>query len=199
MCLDSRTTAIVTSGRSRGVLVFSGLQMNYSKLRLASSWQADNVLSQACLPSDFRPWMIDQGSLTAALTEHSGGNFQVNVLDQRLAVPLWHEQRKLHRPLTRAALIRKVELLIHGEAVVYARSIIPLALALNGRKGLAKLGGTPLGHLLFKRGNIRISKRQFAQFEFDDVMIAARRTPYDYQGSRILVTELFLPALLNYL
>jgi len=169
--------------------------MSYSGLNLSSRWRADNVLSQQTIPNNLRVLMTDQGSLTHALMTLSEGKFQVNVLNQGMAVPYWHEQRKLDRPLSRAAMVRQVELKIHGEAVVYARSIIPLALAMKGGNGLVNLGHKPLGHLLFKHGKIRVSKREFAEFQFDNKVIQARRTPYDFQASRILVTEVFLPAL----
>lgn len=173
--------------------------MRYTSLSQSSPWRADNNLNQRSLDEILRPLMTGGGSLTSALMELSGGSFNVNVLDQRIAIPKWHEQRKLDRPLSRAAMIRQVELKIKGEAVVYARSIIPLALVLNGRSGLANLGRTPLGHLLFKDGNIRISKREFTEFKLAEMTIPARRTPYDYQGARVLVTELFLPALAKWL
>ena len=173
--------------------------MNYSELVLSSFWRADNILSQGALDGLYYPWMTDEGSLTAALTEWSAGNFEVTVLDQSIAIPRWHEQRKLQRPLSRAALIRQVELKIYGEAVIYARSIIPLTLVIKGRNGLANLGRAPLGHLLFKDGDINISCREFAEFQYHGSTIPARRTPYDYQGSRVLVTELFLPTLEKWL
>jgi len=173
--------------------------MNYSGLSPSSFWCADNTLSQRSLDDTLRPWITNKGSLTAALTELSGGSFSVSVLQQGFAIPQWHEQRKLSRPLTRAAMIRQVELKIHGEAVIYARSIIPLALVLKGRRGIANLGQTPLGHVLFKDGNIRVSKREFAEFKFGIHKVPARRTPYDYQSSRVLVTEFFLPSLLKWI
>ena len=118
--------------------------MNYSRIDpipfcYPSKWRADNVLSRHFLPETLRPWIISKGSLTAALTNLSDGNFSVNVLSQNISIPKWHEQRVLNQSLTCAAMIRQVELKIHDEPVVFARSIIPLALVLKGRKGLANL------------------------------------------------------------
>lgn len=179
--------------------------MSYSGLTQSSRWRADNILSQRLISKEIRAWVTDQGSLTAALTRLSDGEFKVKVLSQCIAFPHWHEQRKLNKPLSRAAMIRQVELKVHGQAVIYARSIIPLSLAVQGPNGLANLGRTPLGHLLFKDGKIRVSKREFAEFQIASTQssastnVQARRTPYDYQGSTILVTELFLPALAKWL
>lgn len=162
-------------------------------------WQIDNSLTAHALPLNIQPWMLHQGSLTAALKQIADGTFEVKVLQQKIALPLWHEQQKLARELHLAALIRQVELHIYGEAVVYARSIIPLNLAASGRRGLGGLGSTPLGHLLFNDGRVRISKREFLRISSAHQTLYARRTPYDYLDSQILVSEVFLPALFPYI
>ena len=171
----------------------------YLPLAQHSNWWADTPNAVMRIRPEMQGWTTDRGSLTAALIKLSDDHFQVRVLQERIAVPYFHEQRKLHRPLHHAAMIREVELEIHGEAVVYARSIVPLPLVTNGRNGLANLGRTPLGHLLFKDGRIRVSKRELTLLNKDGYAIAARRTPYDYQGHTILVSEFFLPSFNKYI
>ena len=171
----------------------------YSQLNAQQNWLADNSVAHAKIPLRLQPLVLAKGSLTAALCALSNDNFSVNVLRQKISVPMFHEQRALGRPLTRAAMVREVELKLYTDTVVYARSIIPLKLVTEGRNGLANLGRTPLGHLLFRDGNIRVSKRQILQATIGGMSLSARRTPYDYQGSRILVSEFFLPKLTNYL
>ncbi len=171
----------------------------YSILNTQSNWLTDNSISLAKISPKLKPLISAKGSLTSALQALSDDNFSVNVVRQKIAVPTFHEQIALTSPLSRAAMIREVELKLYNETVVYARSVIPLKLVMNGRNGLANLGRTPLGHLLFKDGNIRVSKRQILLSNIDGLMINARRTPYDYQDSQILVSEFFLPSLLNYL
>ncbi len=171
----------------------------YSNIKVQYNWQPDNSISQANLFPLLRPLICAKGSLTLALSSLSNEDFSVNVLSQVVATPMFHEQIALSQPFSRAAMIREVELKLSDTAVVFARSIIPLELVSSGRNGLANLGRTPLGHLLFKDGNIRVSKRQILQTTIDGVSVAARRTPYDYQGSQILVSEYFLPALKDYL
>jgi len=167
----------------------------YSLLGKHQTWLKDTPLLVRRQPKQIRALVNDKGSLTAALGELSQGNFTVNLLRQKLSPPYFHEQIKLGRPLHKAAMIREVELLAKGVPVVYARSIVPLRLLNNGRTSLAKLGKTPLGHLLFKDGRIRVSKREFAFIDYHGQEILARRTPYEYQGSIILVAEFFLPEL----
>ena len=69
----------------------------------------------------------------------------------------------------------------------------------EGPEGLKNLGGTPLGHLLFKDGKMRVSKREFLNLQIKQNTLYARRTPYDYLDSRILVSEFFLPEFNKYL
>jgi len=170
------------------------MKIPYQQLACNSNWWPDNPVSLAKLDQRMVPWAKDRGSLTSALTDLGQGDFHVKVLSQRITLPYFHEQRKLARRLSKAAMIRReVELYVCGQPVVYARSIIPLDLVSKGRSGLANIGRTPLGHLLFKNGKIRVSKREFARLVVDEKSIVARRTPYDYQGSRVLVAEFFLP------
>ncbi len=159
------------------------------------AWRADQGLTKSQMQPQLKPWLCDQGSLTTALKNISVGTFQVQLISQKIAVPRWHEQKKLGRPLYSAAMVREVNLCIHGTPVVFARSVIPLNLSRQGGGGLARLGQTPLGHLLFKSGRVRISHREFLKLRNNFGQISARRTPYDYLGESILVTEYFLPSL----
>jgi len=163
----------------------------YRKLARHYNWWPDTANAIAKIDTPWKSWVQDTGSLTSALVELSDDNFQ-EVLRQRVHVPYFHEQKKMGWPLNRAAMIREVELKIHDTPVVFARSILPLALISNGRNGLANLGRTPLGHLLFKNGRIRVSKRQVTVVGLNEQAVVARRTPYDFQGDTILVSEYFL-------
>ncbi|RBP53794.1 chorismate--pyruvate lyase family protein [Arenicella xantha] len=172
---------------------------HYTNLAKYPIWLRDTPNAVHRFEPRLQTLITDKGSLTAALIRLGRGAFRVRVLRQAIALPYFHEQRKLARPLSAAAMIREVELLVHDVPVVYARSIVPLTLVSQGRSGLANLGRTPLGHLLFKDGRIRVSKREFSTPELNTTVLAARRTPYDYQGSTILVSEFFLPAIYSFL
>lgn len=161
-------------------------------------WLADSQWLQNSFPKEISPWLCETGSLTTAIKAIAKGTFKVNVLSQRVGIPVWHEQRKLGRALHHAALIREVELTIFDQAIVCARSIIPLQLANSGANGLANLGATPLGHLLFKDGRMTVSKREFLKPRGLVLDGFARRTPYEYQGSQILVSEFFLAPFQKY-
>lgn len=175
------------------------MEKAYLSLAKHPLWLPDNAISRAKIESNIRSLVCHKGSLTSALIELSDNNFSVKLMNQSIRLPYVHEQRKMQRQISRAAMVREVQLQLYDQSVVFARSIIPLRLVTQGRNGLANLGRTPLGHLLFKNGNIRVSQREFATTQFQDKKVWARRTPYDYQGSQILVSEFFLPTIGKYL
>ncbi len=170
-----------------------------SQLSEHSSWWLDSTENEQKLPQKLSSWLLNKGSLTAALMTLSDGDFKVEVVWQGVAVAHPHEQQKLGIEKTQKTLIREVELNIFGQPVVFARSIIPLDFAGSEQSSLENLGSKPLGHLLFKDGNIRVSKREFAKIGVDKEVIHARRTPYDYENKQILVSEFFLPSFCQYL
>lgn len=161
----------------------------------SATW-SDNILSSLAPVSEpLRALMTDQGSLTSSLKALSDDDFKVNVLRESLDKPYQSEVDKLGLGRESLATIREVELHIFNTPVVFARSIIPTDLTQRSETGLAELGSKPLGHLLFKDGRMRQSRREFACVN----NVYGRRTPYDYEGGTILVNEFFLESLGNYL
>lgn len=162
-----------------------------------AKWQTDTTLNRFFLPEKLKFWMCDKGSLTTSLRSISENNFEVEVINQGKTLPCWHERKILKSLPNVVAVIREVNLKLHGVPVIYARSVIPLELALPGRFGLNNLGTTPLGHLLFRDGRIRNSRREFTKITKTSNLpdeVFGRRTPYEYRNSSILVSEFFLPS-----
>ena len=170
------------------------MDSKYQGLTKNLKWQPDNNLTRNNVKAPLNELVTSYGSLTKALTELRN-DFSVNVLSQKIELPFYHEQKLVKQELSRQAVIREVELKVAGEAVVFARSILPLSLISKNQSGLANLGKNPLGHLLFRKGQIRVSKRQFCETSFQGENCQARRTPYEYMGSTILVSEFFLSTL----
>jgi len=161
-------------------------------------WQAHAPLT---IPLPWRPWLLDQGSLTARLVAASGGNFRVEVLAQALRQPSGEERTALGLPERQVALVREVLLRGRGEPWVYARSVVPLAV-LRGRYGfLRRLGTKPLGALLFRdagirRGAIAVTQRRPPRFLLtaaDEPLSWVRRSLFFVDQQPLLVAEMFLP------
>ena len=159
-------------------------------------WRNASFLSKHQYPSSVWPWLDDRHSLTSQLIALSNTSFEVKLLRQTTATPRFHEQDQLNQAHHCAATIREVALCVDGVDRVLARSVIPMTLMNAYGSGLTDLGTKPLGHLLFTDGKARMSRRQFARFKLNEMdSIFARRTPYEYLGSTILVAEFFLPTL----
>ncbi len=168
---------------------------HYVRRAQSQNWRDDTATTTSLINGKLHAIATDRGSLTQALQAIDKDSFEVRVLKEEVCTPYDHEQIKLSRPLSQSALVREVELCLFKSAVVYARSIIPLELLRSDANGLAGLGKTPLGQVLFTDGRIRVSKRQFLLDTNEVGQEVARRTPYEYQGHTILVSEFFLPAL----
>ncbi|WP_339897458.1 chorismate lyase [uncultured Gilvimarinus sp.] len=168
-------------------------------------WQpAAHALSP---PPAIKPWLFDDGSLTAKLRKRSAGQLQVQVLRQYWGQPTLSERRTLQLGRGRA-LIREVLLLgPNATPWVYARSVFPAA-SLTGRlRHLRKLDSRPLGGFLFRHRQLGRSPMQIAQLppherlippavQGDD-MLWGRRSTFFLFGKSLLVSEVFLPALLD--
>jgi len=167
----------------------------YKQLAADSHWQANNASIQDNIALKIQPFLLNDGSLTKQLMDLSDGHFEVIVVDEKIESPYSHEQQKLQTEGDEQAMIRQVELKIFDEVVVFARSIIPISLINTKKNSLANLGQKPLGHLLFRDGNMDISEREFNYLVIDNEEFFARRTPYQYQETNILVSEFFLTTL----
>lgn len=154
------------------------------------------------VPPEWRPWLFDQGSLTARLVAKSGGDFRVQVLAQRWAPPTARERRALGLARRQRALIREVLLRGRGQPWVHARSVLPLALLRGRYRFLAHLGERPLGALLFRdprlqRGPIEVAKCRVPPLPelrgSTGVGAWQRRSLFYLGGQPLLVAEMFLP------
>lgn len=186
------------------------MQMSFSntdllnQLSRTARWRSVNDLPLPTrwvarqFPQPVWRWLNDEHSLTERLMAISQTGFEVELLQQAVGIPLWHEQAVLNQAPHRAATVREVVLRVDNEPFVLARSIIPMQLMRSYNSGLTELGTQPLGQLLFTNGRARIRRRQFTSIHSAGQRIYARRTPYAYKGSVILVCEFYLPALLDH-
>ena len=160
-----------------------------------ANWEEESETVLESLPLELLTIMSDRGSLTTALKNIGSTSFKVEVIQERLEVPYLSESSRLGLDKSKEATVRQVQLCIFEKPVVFARSVIPYDLTKRTATGLASLGSKPLGHLLFKDGIMKKSRREFACVEG----IYGRRTPYEYEGGLILVNEFFLDGLVEFL
>jgi len=162
------------------------------------NWQHFDRVPAWVLPYQYRGWVLDNGSLTKRLVDASHGNFAVRVTFQGWDYPQVDERRALNIPCRKKALIREVELLCYGNVWVRARSIIPAATLSGDERQLKSLGNRPLGAFLFRSKAMKRSKLEVASFlSTDRQTIYGRRSVFTLHGKPLLVSELFMPELLD--
>lgn len=161
------------------------------------------------LPAGLAPWLTGTGSLTARLRARSQ-HFAVQVISQRLALPVQDEARLFGLRHHRPALVREVLLCTDGMPVVFAHSVV-LPRDVRGVWHLvAGLGTRPLGAILFEVPTVRRGPLAARRLPAADprvrraaqsaglpaaVPLWARRSMFFKQGRPLLVTEVFLPAI----
>jgi chorismate lyase len=154
----------------------------------------------------YRKWLIDNGSLTARLKSH---------YDDFNLMPLKSVHEKAHldewavfnMANYQHVLIREVLLSGKGKPAVFAHSVIPLN-SLHGQWiGLGRLGNKPLGAALFANPNVTRTPLQFKKITKQHPLyrkaiahsnekpnaLWARRSVFNLNCAKILVTEVFLP------
>jgi len=182
--------------------------------RLRSAWNRvdSGELHQA--PRKWQPWLSDTGSLTQKIEQVIGQKLEVSVLQDCRQNLDSDESRYFHFKIKRCR-VREVLLCANGIPLVMARSIIPTMSSSGSNHEILRLGKKPLGAVLFAKTRMHSHKKPLREIARLDKQSAlwkkcfqqypelpsvswARRTRYELKGRSLLVSEVFLPALLNY-
>ncbi len=182
--------------------------------RLRSAWNRvdSGELHQA--PREWQPWLSDTGSLTQKIEHAIGQKLEVLVLRDCRQDLNSDESRYFHFKIKRCR-IREVLLCANGIPLVMARSIIPSTSSSGSNYEVLCLGKKPLGAVLFVKTRMNTAnkpareisrldqnsvlwKKCFTQYPDLPMVTWGRRTLYKLKGRPLLVSEVFLPALLNY-
>lgn len=158
----------------------------------------------------YRPWLLDRGSLTRRIQERCTA-FSVRSVRQRRAKANADEPALVGlRPSSRA-LLREVYLYCRDTPVVFAHSVLPEKSLRGAWGGLSRLGTRPLGAVLFDNPKVRRTPLQFKkvnphhnlyrracrELKNPPPSLWARRSVFSLHGQPILVTEVFLPGILE--
>lgn len=157
-----------------------------------------------------RRWLLDRGSLTRRIQLRSQ-RFGV-VLQALEQTPAGRDEYMLVEAAAHiACTVREVALHSDGVAVVFAHSVASRRAARGPWRLLLTLGTRPLGAALFADPRVRRQPLHFRQLRRGHPLYAtacsvldvapaslwARRSLFVFRGSRLLVTEVFLPAILG--
>lgn len=159
------------------------------------------------LPDRVRPWVALNSSMTRALRQHMGGALQLHVLRGEMGAFLPDEALALGTGKS-GGYVREVVLGDGKRPWIAARTVSTRYLP-GQRHSLSKLGSRPLGEWLFARGSPRWTRRECTTIQRDAALQPlvrraagyvheacwARRTVFIHEGHRLLVTEIFMPAM----
>ena len=162
-------------------------------------------------PAAMRDWLTTGGSLTARLVAHSTA-FRVQRLHQRTALCLTDEARVIGMARPGRAWEREVLLRCDGRPVVFAHTVVPMSATASDWPLFSALGERSLGSTLFYDPQVRRGELEFARIRaghplmqraraalggMDDTILFARRCLYRRHRGTLLVTEVFLPSVLD--
>jgi len=163
-----------------------------------------------------RDWLTTPGSLTARLIAHSR-QFRVQKLRQAGNLCLADEAGAIGLARPERVLEREVLLRCDGAPVVYGHTVVPLSTTAHDWPLFSALGERSLGTTLFYDPLVKRGQLEFARIRPGHPLLArvqaalareglalrpdtvhyARRCVYRRRQGLLLVTEVFLPAVLN--
>lgn len=159
-----------------------------------------------------RRWLSAGGSLTARLIAHSS-RFRVQRLHQHSALCLADETHAIGLSQRARVWEREVLLRCDGKPVVFAHTVVPLCATASDWPLFNALGERSLGTTLFHDPRVARGELEFARLkpghplyrraiaalggEAAPGVLYARRCLYRRRRGTLLVTEVFLPGVLN--
>lgn len=162
-------------------------------------------------PAALRPWLLEDGSLTARLTAHSRA-FRVQRLHQHTALCLADEARAIGMRRPGRVWEREVLLRCDGVPVVFAHTVVPMSATAADWPLFNALGERSLGSTLFYDPRVTRGELEFARLRAGHplmqraaralgqqpaTVLYARRCLYRRRAGTLLVTEVFLPSVLD--
>ncbi|MYM68973.1 chorismate lyase [Pseudoduganella sp. FT55W] len=179
-----------------------------------AQWQPHVLALNA--PSAYVPWLMEGGSLTMRLKAHSD-SFRVQCLHQRTAVCLSDETAAIELHHRGRVWEREVLLRCDNTPVVYAHTVVPMSATATDWPLFSALGERSLGTTLFGDPLVQRGVLEFARLRKghplalraraaliangvpapDTRILYARRCLYRRRQGTLLVTEVFLPSVLE--
>lgn len=153
------------------------------------------------LPAALKPWLKDSASFMERARAHSLDP-QIQVLRQSWGYPSEDERQYLQLPLRQYVFSREV--LIHHQTLplLYAKALIPRTTLKGQGRQLQFLGNQALGSFLFAQPDLERSSFEFKDYSLPDYSPTpcwGRQSAFYFQNKQLLLTEVFLPGLLDHL
>ncbi|MFW5432332.1 MAG: chorismate--pyruvate lyase family protein [Methylophilaceae bacterium] len=167
-------------------------------------------LKKPVLAYGYQHWLIDNASLTLRLKLRHP-KFRVKPVSVRYAKALTDEQAILNLKRDQKSLVREVVLISNNQPLVFAHSVLPKSSLRGDWHGFGRLGSKPLGEALFANPKVQRTSFRFKKLsrqhplykeaiqysECSSEYLWARRSVFSLNCVSILVTEIFLPRILE--
>lgn len=162
------------------------------------------------IPSNAATWINETRSITQRLRHHYTSRICVQVLNNQWQRAYITESQLLKSPYEKYMLTREVLLYTNDIPLIIARTVIPATTLSHVHKNLSHLGNRPLGEVIFSYPYLQrlalemtqIQKHQWRHSILQTTKIEqaiwGRRTIYAIHYHPLLVSEFFLPAILNH-
>lgn len=163
------------------------------------------------VPREFRGWLANQGSLTRKLRQRCQG-FSVRPVRVGFMRPNPDETSLLQLQSHELAYVREVVLNCNGHPAVFAHSVVSPDALRGPWAAVTRLGSRPLGEALFSNPRVVRGRLQYRRIDARHALLRqavragmvpegktlwARRSLFTLQGHPLMVTEVFLPAVLS--
>ncbi len=172
------------------------------------NWFTNHPGKPQKIPEATASWIYEPESITRRL-RCLFGEVKVEILFHQQRPPFLSESRLLKQSSNRYCLTREVMLTAKGKPLIVARTIIPKKTLIGAQRNLSRLGTKPLGEVIFSYPKLQRLDMQVALIEpsiwsFDvankihlEQAIWGRRTIYAINKRQMLVSEFFLPEILQ--
>lgn len=167
-------------------------------------WQSPQLFD---IPSNIQTWLLHAGSFMQRLKDQGINDAKIHVLSEAWQMPFECEQQRLN--LYSTMWIREV--LIHSPRgkLMYARTVIPKEILQHKYAEIVNLENRAIGSILFNdpaivrshfelallKPGVFLMEKAMEQLNFHVDQLWARRSTFDLQGRKLLLSEVFLPVL----
>jgi chorismate--pyruvate lyase len=161
-------------------------------------------------PFPYQEWLLDRGSLTSRIRSRCD-DFSVRRLRQERGKIATDERKILGLRANCLAVVREVLLYCGATPVVFAHSALNSRYLQGAWRNVATMGSKPLGAALFADARVKrmplhfkkltphhtLYKRACAVVSNPPPFLWARRSLFERAHAPLLVTEVFLPGILE--
>jgi chorismate lyase len=169
-------------------------------------WQPSPVNVQR----SYHRWLTDRGSLTRRLQVRCPA-FSVRAVHQRLDLPCRDEVSLVKTRRKEQVVVREVYLYCYETPVVFAHSVLKRRSLRGAWRSISRQGTKPLGAALFANPLVQRTPLYFKKLASHHELYSracrllktlpnhlwARRSVFILRGRPIMVTEVFLPGILE--